>query len=295
MRIAHCTDIHWTADVPWGRLPGKRLLGTANQVLRGRKHHFPRQVQQTLMEHLLDLDLDLFVLTGDLTAQALPEEFEMARTDLQPVLDRIPTVVLPGNHDVYTRGAVTSDRIGAFFGEWMHRQGDLGLYEQDDVVVFTLNPNRPTFLRASGEVPLAQLRALKQTLTDDRWAGHFRVLALHYPLLDRRGEVYDNPQHGLLNARALIALLRSVPHPPHLILHGHEHHGFHVELPLGEDRKADIVDCGSSGYLFMPEKRRAAAMAVYETGPGGAFRIERYLHDGQRFVPEEGGAFATGR
>lgn len=294
MRIAHCTDIHWTTDVPLLRLPGKRMLGTANQVLRGRRHHFPRAVQQELVEHLLRLDPDLFILTGDLTAQALPEEFELAREDLAPVLDRIPTVILPGNHDVYTRGAQREDRIARYFGPWLHRTGSIGRFEANPSVVFTLDPNRPTFLHASGEVPLGQLQDLREALNDDRWSGWFRVLALHYPLLDRRDEIYDNKHHGLLNARVLLHLLENVAHPPHLILHGHEHHGFRVDLPLGE-RSTTIVDCGSSGYVHMPEKGRSAAMAIYDVAADRSFTIERYLHDGAAFVPEDGGAFATGR
>lgn len=293
MRIAHASDIHWTTDVPLGRLPGKRILGTANQILRGRRHHFPRAVQQSLVQHLLEQRLDLFILTGDLTAQALPEEFAMAREDLQPVLDTIPTVVLPGNHDVYTQGAKRADRIAELFGPWLHRQGPIGRFDLKNTTVFTLDPNRPTWIHASGEVPTEQLEALSKALEGADLEGRFIVLALHYPVLDRHGEVYDGNHHGLLNARALIDRLKRARHAPHVILHGHEHHGYTVPLDLG-GRTATLIDCGSSGYKHMPEKRRAAATVTLEV-EGTAFTVERYLHDGTGFAAEPGGAFATGR
>jgi 3',5'-cyclic AMP phosphodiesterase CpdA len=294
LRIAHATDIHWTTDCPLGRLPGKRILGTANQYLKGRRHHFPRDVQRALVQHILDLEPDVFVLTGDLTAQALPEEFACAKADLEPVLEAVPTVILPGNHDRYTRGATTSKRLEDSFAPWMHLQQTIGRFEEGEVTILTLDPNRPTFIHASGEVPSKQLEELRETLDSPELDGRFVVLALHYPVLDRHGAVYDGVHHGLLNARELIELLKGCRNKPSLLIHGHEHHGYRVELDLGDGHVATCIDCGSSGYAYMPEKRRAAAMAVY-TVEDGAFTVERYLHDGEAFAPEAGGAFATGR
>ncbi len=293
MRIAHATDIHWTESVPFTKLFGKRTLGTANQILRGRRHHFPEDVQQALMDHVRSLSPDLFVVTGDLTAQALPSEFDKARRFLAPVMQQIDTLVLAGNHDVYTRGARDTDRIASYFGDQLHRAGPIQRLDRNGLVVLGLDPNRPTFLDAAGEVPTEQLDALSEALEDPTLDGRFRILALHYPLLDRRGDVYDNTHHGLLNARVLIERLRAATYKPHLCIHGHEHHGFSVPLDLGGHTMV-IANSGSSGYRFMPEKRRAAAMNVYVV-EGESFEVERYMYDGTAFVPEDGGAYATGR
>lgn len=292
MRIAHATDIHFTEDPSLLQLPGKRLLGTANLWLRGRRHDFPESTQQCLVDHLVELAPDLLILTGDLTAQALPVEFEKARRYLLPALTRQPSVVMPGNHDLYTRGAARDDRIHQHFAEWMHREGPIGRAVFGDVEVIALDPNRPTGIHASGRVPEAQLEALAAAL--DEPSDRALVLGLHYPIVDRLGAVYDGEHHGLLNARALIEVLGSGRRAPDLILHGHEHHGFQQIVQAGP-YAIPIVDCGSSGYRFMPNKRRAAGMCVYDLAPGKPLTIERYLHDGERFVPEEGGAFATGR
>ena len=58
--------------------------------------------------------------------------------------------------------------------------------------------------------------------------------------------------------------------------------------------KVPIRNCGSSGYAWEPERRRAAGMCVYHVGDG-LERTERFLFDGESFSPEPGGAYATGR
>ena len=295
MRVAHCTDIHWQVAPGLGDATIKRILGTANLYLAGRRHHFSPVVQDALMAHLQVLDLDLLLITGDLTAQALDSEFATARRALQPVLDTVPTFVIPGNHDVYTPGAQRSQRIRTHFGPYMGL--DAGAVTRRDcgsVTALGLDPNRPTWILASGELPQAQLDALAQTLEDPSLADQFVILCIHYPILDRHGEVYDGPKHGLLNARALIDVLRNATHTPDLILCGHEHHGFRTELDLGE-RSVPLINSGSSGYAFMPEKRRAAAMNVYALDGGALAGVERFLYTEQGFQPEPGGAYATGR
>ena len=78
------------------------------------------------------------------------------------------------------------------------------------------------------------------------------------------------------------------------VVHGHEHHGFRTDLQVAGGH-IPIFDPGSGGYAWMPERRRAATMNVYEIGSGGALRVERYVYGPDGFLPEEGGAYATGR
>ena len=295
MRIAHATDIHWTIPAPFRRLPGKRLLGAVNQVVKGRAKHFERHVQQALVEHIVALDPDLVVISGDLTTSALEDEFELAREALTPVLERFPTFVIPGNHDVYTRGAKRDRRIEQWFGEWMHRStgSDVGRLDLDNVTVIGIDPNRPGLL-SSGLVPAEQLATLEAHLRDPDLAGRFVLMAIHYPILNRDGSPYDGLEHGLRNARELIALLERVPFPPQLVVHGHAHHGFHVTLPTPA-RPVEIYNAGSSGYAFLPEKRRAACMNLYTVQGSELAQVERFMYDGAQFAPEPGGAYATGR
>lgn len=293
MKVLHATDIHWLCPPPWSRLLGKRLLGSANLYLRGRSHHFDVQVQDALVDEMLRHRSDLTLVTGDLTAQALQEEFTLARTKLDGVLRAGPTFIQAGNHDVYTAGAAREDRIADTFGPWLHRTPDgLARVDLPGLTVIGLDPSRP-HPTASGLVPDVQLRALPAALaaTDP---DHAVILALHYPVLDRRGGLYDGWDHGLRNAAALVEVLRHAARKPTLIAHGHQHHGYTVPLDLG-DVTVPIFDAGSSGYAHDPVRDRSACYNVYHLEGPRLVSVERYRHDGVRFAPEAGGAYATGR
>jgi 3',5'-cyclic AMP phosphodiesterase CpdA len=295
MRIAHATDIHWFVPPNLSDLWSfKRSLGIANLYLRGRKDHFPEKVQADLVARIAELAPDMVVITGDLTATALRAEFAKARAALEPLLSTFPTLVIPGNHDVYTRGAQGERRIRKFFEPWMHLVGPLGRLDLDDLTVLGLDPNRANLVVASGELPREQLDALATQLADPALRDRSVLLAIHYPLLDRNGQIYDRAEHGLTNARELVAVLDRAPKRPLAILHGHEHHGFRVPLPLADGSSIPIFNCGSSGYAYRPDRRRAAAFNVYTVAEGGIV-VDRYLYGPDGFAPEPGGAYATGR
>jgi 3',5'-cyclic AMP phosphodiesterase CpdA len=252
-------------------------------------------VQDSLMDHLMDLAPDGLFITGDLTTTALEEEFELARQRLEPVLSTIPTLIIPGNHDVYTRRSKSNRRMFETFGPWMGLDSEaspVARLDIGDVTLLGLDPTRPHPILSSGRVPQEQLNALVQQL--DSMPERAVVLGLHYPILDRLGVLYDGLNHGLLNAGAVQKSLTGASHLPVAILHGHEHHGFTVDLELG-GRSVPIYNSGSSGYANMPVKRRAAAMNVYTIEDGALVDVERYLHTPEGFKPEPGGAYATGR
>lgn len=272
----------------------KRVLGTANLYLRGRRHDFSRGAQQALIAHVQALEPDLLLITGDLTAQALTAEFQLALQDLQPLLDAIPVFMVPGNHDVYTGSAARRRTMERWFAPYMGLDGSgIGRSTIGPLTVIGLDPNRATWATASGLLPPAQLEALAEALAEPI-EGPI-VLALHYPVIDRHGELYDHPSHGLRNAQALIEVLDAAPRRPTLIACGHVHHGFLAQLELSDGVRIPVCDCGSSGHAHQPKRGRAAAMGLYELRDDGTMHLERYLHDGQGFVPEAGGAWASGR
>ncbi|MFT6142453.1 MAG: 3',5'-cyclic AMP phosphodiesterase CpdA [Myxococcota bacterium] len=295
VRIAHATDIHWTLKPALRRLASKRLLQQVNQVIGRRAKHFTRDVQDSLMDHLVDLAPDGLFITGDLTTTALEEEFVLARRCLEPVLSAMPTLIIPGNHDVYTRKSQSTHRMFKTFGPWMgldSAAAPLARLDVGDVTLLGLDPTRPHPVLSSGRVPQPQLDRLVDQLNS--LADRAVVLGLHYPILDRRGDLYNGLNHGLLNAAGLQGALTSASHLPVAILHGHEHHGFTVDLDCG-GRTVPIYNSGSSGYANLPVKRRAAAMCVYTVEDGALVDVERYLHTAEGFKPEPGGAYATGR
>jgi 3',5'-cyclic AMP phosphodiesterase CpdA len=295
VRIAHATDIHWTSPLPLSRVFGKRLLGGLNLVLGGRRYAFAEAVQRALVDHIVALEPDAVFLTGDLTSFALEAEFAKARADLQPVLDRFPTLVLPGNHDVYTRGAARQKRIQEYFRPWMGLDGNPGAVARLDVGPLTLlglDPNHPGLL-STGFLPPAQLQGLEEVLRSPGLADRRVILGLHYPVVDRSGRLYVRFDHRLRNVADLVAVLEAAPVRPVAILHGHVHHGYRSELRLGEDR-VPVFDAGSGGLAPRPEHRRSACMNLYEVGDDGSIEVERFVYGATGFQPEPGGPYTSG-
>ena len=119
------------------------------------------------------------------------------------------------------------------------------------------------------------------------------VVALHYPLRDRHGARYGGAPRACIDAEPIEAAC--VRHARvRLVVHGHEHHGFRTELPRPGD-PIPVIDPGAGGYAFLPERRRTAHFCVYDLDDSGLSAVERFAFDGERFVAEAGGAFATGR
>lgn len=292
-RLVHATDLHWYMRPPLRSVTGKRVFGSANLYLRGRVRHFSPEVQRLAVAKLAELEPDIAVITGDLTAQALHQEFARARQALDPLLHAAPTMVMNGNHDVYTAGSARNDRIAQYFPDTLHRiEGGISRLDHGPVTVIGLDPCRPHW-SASGVVPAVQLDALAVLLTNSDLQSQHVVLALHYPILHPNGEVYDRPAHGLRNASALIDVLRAAPKRPVAILHGHRHHGYRIDLDLG-DVAVPIFNPGSSGQAFDPRTERAACVNLY-TIDDGRVDVTRYRHDGIDFVEEQGGAYSSGR
>ena len=231
---------------------------------------------------------DWLILAGDVA-----ERFDHTRLAFAILTEKFAKVFwVPGNHDLYTPGAQRTDRIAKHFGPELHRQGPIHRLDIGGVTVLGLDPNRPTWVTASGMIPQDQLDALADALAEPTLADQFVVLALHYPVVGPDGAIYDNRRHGLLNAPALLAVLEAAPTRPQMVLHGHRHHGYRATLPVGE---IPSFNCGSSGYAHMPDHDRAACMNLYTVEGRALTEVERFRYDGTAFQPEEGGAYATGR
>ncbi len=211
VRILHLTDLHLTKPTLGGLLREptfKRFCGYLNWLLR-RRHHFQNHLLDRLLQTLSGLRLDQIVITGDLTQLGLLEEFKQVERWLAAIREIAPTMVVPGNHDLY--GPSSWNHLPACCRLPFPIQVDLG-----HVALIGLNTARPfPFPLASGELDRNQLLKLAQWL--DRTRGRFRIVALHHPpdpeAVPRR--------KALRNGAELLTLLQR--DPPDLVIHGHTH------------------------------------------------------------------------
>lgn len=240
MRFLHCSDVHITADYatksPFA-LGWRRWPALAELSLGGRAHHFAK-ARQTLAQIAADataLEVDHLIVSGDLTAYALPEEFDGARAALEPwVQDCRRCTVIHGNHDTYTPQAV-ADRL--FEQRFLHLQrSDLpahcteGQYPfvkllGDEVAVVGLLsarvPQLPGF--SFGVIGPAQLGALRALLAEPALEGRAVLVVVHHAPLDASGGA-DKRLHGLTDARALFEVVHG---ERFAVLHGHIHRRYH--------------------------------------------------------------------
>ncbi len=290
MRIAHLTDLHVQCAPTVQDMQFKRILGTANLYLFGRRGHFSKQAQQAAVQAVLDLRVDLVVVTGDLTAQGLPAEFAEAADLLRPLAAEVPLRVIPGNHDVYVSETSPAAEMRRHFGPWMPATFP-SVERLGDILLLRLETCAPSWL-SQGHTDLAQLSeasALLASFPDTTPA----LLALHYPLVNRHGTLYGPARRANPQAQQIIDWAKTQTQIQ-CILHGHEHHGFKQTISR-ESGEILVLNPGASGYAYLPQQGRTAHFNVLTVQDGRIAEVERRTFSGTTFVPEPGGAYASGR
>jgi 3',5'-cyclic AMP phosphodiesterase CpdA len=286
MKIAHISDLHVLAldEVPLRRFLNKRLSGWVNLKLRRAGAHRLGHVSAIVAE-LARRQIDHVVVTGDLTNLALESEFELARDFIGDKLGFDPSrvTIVPGNHDLYTRGARDSRRFERYFAAWLKsdlpelavdvaglRFPVVKLRGQAAIVGLTSAVPRPPFV-AAGEVGGVQMHALARILEHPDVARRTLVLALHHPVLDAWSGVKRYVE-GLRDAPELLRLLRPVGKG--LILHGHLHRRIQRAIGLGGMKQVGTT----SASLHHEDRDRMAGFNVYELGNDGSTSVEAHVY-----------------
>lgn len=290
MRIAHFSDLHVLAleGVPAHRFLNKRFIGWVNlRVKRARKHR-PALVRAVARE-ITRAKVDHVVITGDLTNLALEQEFVAVRELLEQDLGLAPDQIsaVPGNHDLYTRGAMRDRRFSTYFHDYV--ASDLPELSADIplgrfpfvklrgpcaiIGLSTAVPRPP--LMASGQLGKAQLDALSRILEHPEVKKRAPVVLLHHPLHNPPSKVKTLIE-GLWDAESLITKLAGLTRG--LVLHGHLHVRRQQSLatPLGE-----LLSVGAtSASLHHDHEHKMAGFNLYEIDDSGALaKVEAHVLD----------------
>jgi 3',5'-cyclic AMP phosphodiesterase CpdA len=172
---------------------------------------------------------DLVLVTGDLTLNGLPKEFEAARD----WLDRLPTPWLstPGNHDTpywnlplraLTPFGRYSRYIGEAFGEAFDGEGFSAR------TLTTARGAQPRLDWSKGAINLDQCRLAVSGMAGAGGAS-FKAIACHHPLV----EALDTPVTGEVHRGEAAARLLTRGGVD-VILTGHVHNPFVSALPFGD-------------------------------------------------------------
>jgi 3',5'-cyclic AMP phosphodiesterase CpdA len=287
MRIAHFSDLHLLSLEGVGphRFLNKRLTGWINIRLKRGSIHRSAYVRAIARE-IARLDVEHVVLTGDLTNLALETEYELVRDFLERDLQLDPSrvTVVPGNHDLYTRGALASRRFERYLGAYLvsdlpELSIDTGgarfpvvkLRGEVAIVALSSAVPRPPLV-ASGELGHAQLTALARVLAHPEVARRTVVVALHHPAVHSWSRLKTYLE-GLRDAPALLAQLHPLGRV--LLLHGHLHRRVQCTVPTVG---GELLQVGAtSASLHHQEADRMAGFNVYDVG-AATTRVEAQVY-----------------
>ncbi len=290
MRVAHFSDLHVLAldGVSPFRLLNKRLTGWVNLRLKREHQHRPGHVRAVARE-IARSKVDHVVITGDLTNLALEEEFHAVGRLIEADLgvDRDQVTIIPGNHDLYTRGAMRSRRFTRFFAPYMQSDlpdlaADLSLGRfpivklRGSLAIIGMSSAVPRVpLVASGHLGRKQLGALERILAHDEVKRRTPVIALHHPIFNPTSPVASF-MRGLRDATDLEDAIAKVSRG--LLLHGHLHERMQRVHPT---KAGSVLSVGAtSASLEHENEHRMAGFNLYEfDSDGGLVDVEAHILD----------------
>lgn len=212
---------------------------------------------------------DLLVLTGDITQRARQAQFRAARAFIDG-LGPIPSLVLPGNHDL-----PLFDLLTRFVEPYRYFQRYLGVdlapaWQGIEVAVVGVNSTR-RWRHKHGELPAELVASVAERLA--ALTQPFKIVALHHPLAvidpaDRRNRVRG----------AEAALDAWTAAGADLFVAGHIHLPYCVLV--GQRRPAVVLQAGTA----VSRRRRGRQpnsynRILFEVKPGRRMTIERRDYD----------------
>ncbi|MBW4563961.1 MAG: 3',5'-cyclic-AMP phosphodiesterase [Mojavia pulchra JT2-VF2] len=231
---------------------------TDMHLFAAENHHLvgipTRDSFQAVIERLKDLqpELDLLLLTGDLSGDGTVESYENLQNLLSPL--KIPTYWVPGNHDC----AIAMDEI-LNLGLLSRRKS----FERGKWNFILLNSSVPECVH--GHLSAETLNWLDSQLKI--LSNYPTVIALHHPPFLVNSEWLDSST--LQNPEELFAILDNHPQVK-LVLCGHIHQEFEYQR-----HNVHYLGTPSTCIQFKP---KSATFALEQKPPG--FRLLKLYPDG---------------
>jgi len=242
MRIVLFGDIHlyrlWLA--PW-QLLSKRILGQTNLILNRRKR-FRHDLLPSMIEQAIALEPEMLLLSGDVSTTSLKREFEDVADALRPLTERVPSVLVPGNHDRYTFSAARTRLIDTMLNKLVPDAFPHTRELTDRWRLLALDGAVPRVYNARGRLGASQFEQAKSTIESlDESQG--LIVLCHYPCA-LPSHIHEHESHALEERDALREVLESCKARV-VYLHGHIHHPWHHEPGDGSGVPFTCIDAGS--------------------------------------------------
>jgi len=249
IRIAHISDLHFSKiTFSPTQFLSKRWLGNLNLILfrrkMGKKQHLIELIKT--FEHQ---KVDLVIISGDLSSTSMNFEFKLASEFVFELKKRnIDCIILPGNHDHYTKDAYRKKLFYSYFSN----------IKESLVNDYTLKDNRleihkitskwwlvaldtviPTSLLSSQGVFSKDLEKLLESVLKNAPKDVSIIVANHFPFFQ-----HDSPHNRLVRGPTLKALLKKFSNV-RFFLHGHTHRQCIADLRAS--KLPIVLDSGCCG------------------------------------------------
>ena len=260
-RLIHIADLHfWRVTLNPFRLLNKRALGNFNVWWR-RRHQFAMAASRAHAEAVAAQGVSTVLLTGDFTSTALEEEFAMADAFMRQLQALgLKTVVLPGNHDVYTFESVRGRRFERHMERYLPREGYPTVVKLGGGTPLLLVPTVcPNLLSSRGRIRDREIERVRELLQQ---GGGPIIVAGHYPVLAQTPGYILTKQRSLRNAEALRKALGEAGRPV-LYVAGHVHRFSYVQ----DDRYPHVHHLTTGAFFYRNKRENIdgefAEIAVY--------------------------------
>lgn len=177
---------------------------------------FDSDLMEHALEEIIDLDPDLVVVAGDLTAEGYAPQFRQAKRYLDRLKD-LEMLVIPGNHDLMNVGFLhfrdafgRSDRVMRLPFSF----GNDGSTPDRYATVVAVNSSKPDL--SDGEVGHTRYDWIRQSY---EWPDDYRIFVMHHHLVSVPGT--GRERNIVWDAGDLLALLTELN--VQLVLCGHKH------------------------------------------------------------------------
>jgi 3',5'-cyclic AMP phosphodiesterase CpdA len=244
-RLAHLSDLHFSEmGLDIQQFFSKRWIGNLNYLLR-RKKEFDHEILDSIPLLLKEQGVQLVLLSGDLSCTSSKAEFSKAAAFIEKLKSAgLEVVILPGNHDHYTKKAYREKLFYKFFPstygtqKWDLKEQGVALkhlFEQWWLVLLDTTLATP-LLCSHGRFSESAEHHLKEALSSLP-ANSQVILANHFPIMCKK------LRPALQRRKALFDVLKQHPQV-RFYLHGHNHK--HTILDLREEGLPVTVDAGSA-------------------------------------------------
>ena len=233
----------------------------------------PRERRERVVRALAEVranGVDHLVITGDLTEDGAPQQFEVLAEVLAE--SRIPAdriTLVPGNHDAYDGADNYAAALRGPLRPYAATSSILSpLVFRDVTLVPVSTAFHQSVLRSAGAVPASDLSSLQRIANDATFRGRPLVFIQHHP----PGRHFVPPLQwvdGLLEHAAFSAMAETTSHLH--VVHGHTHRAGNRPVRPGEAPRI---------FSALAVVERDDALRLYDASPAGLTPLAEDLPDG---------------